>query len=290
VSGLVTRSINGFFDVRENGFTRMCRARGIFRKRGINVLVGDVVEYEPIGLNEGIIVRVLPRKTELARPPIANVDTAVLVLSIASPPFQPNLLDRMLVVTESSGLTPIVVLTKCDLVGDQQVTSATAPYRMAGYDVFPLAMLANPDVRELQQRLFGHVSVFVGPSGVGKSTLANALSPSLALKMGEVSEKLGRGKHTTRFTELFEIEASTFVADAPGFSNLDVPVASAELRNYFPELVEYSRECPYRGCLHAVELECGVKEAVSRQQISSGRYESYLVLLKEIQLREERQY
>jgi ribosome biogenesis GTPase len=289
-SGLVTRAVAGFFDVSDERGTRLCRARGVFRKKGINVLVGDRVEYEPIGSKEGVITHVYPRQTELIRPPVANVDQALLVFSLVSPDFQPYLLDSLLVNVVTAGLKPVIVFTKCDLAEDEAIAAAQKPYADAGYTVLRVAAKEGVGISDVLREVEGRISVMAGPSGAGKSTLANAISPELGLKMGEISEKLGRGRHTTRHVELFRLNTNTYIADAPGFSQLDVTVMPQELRDYFPEFRQPSEQCPYRGCLHADEEDCGVKRAVEAGQISRDRYQNYRTLLMELREREERRY
>jgi ribosome biogenesis GTPase / thiamine phosphate phosphatase len=289
-SGLVTRAVAGFFDVSDESGTRLCRARGVFRKRGINVLVGDRVEYEPIGATEGVITHVYPRKTELIRPPVANVDQALLVFSVVSPDFQSYLLDSLLVNVVASGLEPVIVFTKCDLAEDAVIASTRKPYVDAGYTVLRVSAKEGMGISDVLRAVEGRVSVMAGPSGAGKSTLANAISPELGLKMGEISEKLGRGRHTTRHVELFRLNQNTYIADAPGFSQLDVTVQPPELRDYFPEFRRPSEQCPYRGCFHSDEEDCGVKRAVDAGEISRERYQNYRTLLSELREREVRKY
>ncbi|MBX5435908.1 MAG: ribosome small subunit-dependent GTPase A [Alicyclobacillaceae bacterium] len=289
VRGLVTKALANFFTVMEGGAVRQCRARGVLKKKGITILVGDVVEVEPVGATEGVIVEVLPRKTELVRPPVANVDQAVLVASMAVPDFHPRLLDRMLVTVQAAGLRPLIVLTKTDLVTAEAVAQAMAPYAQAGYTVLPVCAQTGDGVDAVRAQLENRISVFAGASGVGKSTLANAVLPGLGLKMGEVS-RLGRGRHTTRHVELFPFGSSGFIADAPGFSQLDLLVQSDELRRYFPDFEVVARHCEYRGCLHDEEQHCGVKEAVREGRLSRSRYDSYLAFLRELQEKEANLY
>ncbi len=288
--GVVTRVLAGFFDVTDGGQVTRCRARGVFRKRNITVLVGDRVQYQATGSNEGWIEEVLPRQSELVRPPVANVTQAVLVFSAGNPAFQPYLLDKSLVVVSQAGLEVLIAISKVDLVPAARVEEIVTPYRVAGYRVLPMSVKEPTAVDLLKGELKGHTSVFVGPSGVGKSSLGNALSPSLGLKMGEISEKMGRGKHTTRHTELFFIEDDTYVADAAGFSQLQVEIPSSQLRLYFPEFEAFSGDCPYRGCLHIDEGDCAVKAAVESAQLSPSRYQSYQQLYDEVRHREETRY
>lgn len=290
MEGVVTKAVAGFYAVRCADGIRQCRARGVFRKRGVTILVGDRVQVEPIGSQEGVVAEVLPRRTELIRPPVANVDQALLVSSVKAPDFQGGLLDRLLVQAQAAGLRCVVVLTKCDLAEDDLVHRIAAPYVAAGYPVLCTAAKRGDGIADVRALLTGNISVLAGASGVGKSTLANALSPDLGLKMGEISEKLGRGKHTTRHVELFALDSETYIVDAPGFSQLEVQVPSRELRIYFPEFATAAAQCAYRGCLHLDEADCGVKQAVSDGTISPLRYDSYVNLMQEILDREARKY
>ena len=288
--GVVTRVLAGFFDVAAGNEVYRCRARGVFRKRKTTVLVGDRVVYQATGPSEGWIEEVLPRQTELVRPPIANVSQAVLVFSAVNPEFQSYLLDKALVVVSEAQLEKLIVISKMDLVSPSALDALIAPYLKADYQVIPVSTKTGTGVSKVKSALQGHTSVFVGPSGVGKSSLGNALSPALGLKMGEISTKMGRGKHTTRHTELFLIDTDTYVADAAGFSQLQVDVRSEDLRLFFPEFALFSLDCPYRGCLHVEEEECGVKQAVRMNQISALRYENYCQLYDEVRHREETRY
>lgn len=288
--GVVVRSLSGFFDVADGADVRRCRARGVFRKRGTTVLVGDRVRYEPIGRHEGTVVEVMPRRNQLVRPPVANIDLAILVFSAVEPAFQPYLLDRLLAAVCAAGLVPVVVVTKVDLAPAGAWEKIEAVYAAVGYSLFAVASQMGIGVEQVRQRLRGHVSVLAGPSGVGKSTLANALMPEFGIKIGEVSEKAGRGKHTTRHVELFTLEPETYLVDTPGFSSLALEIPIASLRDYFPEFAAYARDCPYRGCLHLDEVVCAVKSAVDRRDVSASRYASYSTLLLELREKEAHRY
>ncbi|GGJ08165.1 putative ribosome biogenesis GTPase RsgA [Alicyclobacillus cellulosilyticus] len=289
--GLVTRAVNSIFTVRMGEEVRICRARGVLRKRGEKVLVGDRVRVEPVGSGEGVIVEVLPRRTELVRPPIANVDQALLVFSLVTPDFHHALLDRTLVAVAAAGLDAVIAITKCDLDPGGLADVCAAPYRQAGYRVILCSSVRGDGIADVRQALAGRVTVFAGPSGAGKSSLANAIAPELGLRMGEVSAKLGRGRHTTRHVELFPLGGGTFIADAPGFSQLDLALPAQELRYYFPDLVRAASGCAFRGCLHIEEEEaCGVKAAVARGEIPPSRYESYRALYRELREQEENRY
>lgn len=288
--GIVIRALSGFFDVIGDDGERRCRARGVFRKRGITVLVGDRVMYTPIGLHEGVVTEVLPRTSELVRPPVSNVDVAVLIFSLQSPAFHTNLLDKALVAVQAAGISPVIVVTKADLGSEEELARAVNPYKQAEFTVIPISVKTEAGIDAVRTALSGHVAVFVGPSGAGKSSLGNALSPELGLKMGEVSEKLDRGRHTTRHVELFAIGRNTYVVDAPGFSQLELTVSSSQLRDYFPEFRLYTADCAYRGCSHTDEQECGVRRAVEGGFIADSRFENYRMLYEEIRHKEETRY
>ncbi|GMA58852.1 ribosome biogenesis GTPase [Alicyclobacillus sacchari] len=288
--GRVIRAISGFFDVQDGEQLRRCRARGVFKKRGTTVLVGDRVKYDPIGSHEGVIVEVLPRATELVRPPIANVDHVVVACSFVTPDLNLYMLDKTLVAAASAGVEATIVLTKSDLATPGRVTEIVERYRAIGYETYAIAAKFGNGVEQVRSRLKGRISVFAGPSGAGKSTLANALLPGLHLQMGEVSEKIGRGKQTTRHVELFQMDEASWVADAPGFSQLQLEVASRDLREYFMDFAEPAQACSYRGCLHLDEEGCGVKAAVDRALIASTRYVSYRQLYQEIREQELNEY
>jgi ribosome biogenesis GTPase len=288
--GRVIRAVSAIFDVTDGSGVRRCRARGVFRKRGVTLMVGDIVRFEPVGGAEGVITEVLPRKTELVRPPIANVDQALCVFSVYTPDFHPRLLDRLLVCVQAAKLRPVIVVTKCDLADPAYVDTLTSPYERAGYDVVRVSVVRNEGVDAVRACLTGHVSVFAGPSGAGKSSLANALSPELGLKMGDVSRKLGRGRHTTRHVELFELAPDTWIADAPGFSQLEVPVKPDMLRQFFPDIRRHGEACKYDDCLHLDETDCAVKQAVRGGELPESRYDSYRSLLLELMEKEEHRY
>ncbi|MBX6352232.1 MAG: ribosome small subunit-dependent GTPase A [Thermoflavifilum sp.] len=289
-AGRVIRAVGGLFDVKQDGVVRRCRARGVFKKRGITVMVGDLVEVEPVGASEGVINAVLPRQTELIRPPVANVDQALCVFSLRTPDFHARLLDRVLVCAQAARVRPVIVISKVDTGDEDELRRAAEPYERAGYTVIPASAWANVGIDQVREVLRGHITVFAGPSGAGKSSLANALSPELGLRMGDVSRKLGRGRHTTRHVELFELEPDTWIADAPGFSQLELTVASSELRDYFPEIREVGLQCEYDDCLHLEETGCAVKHAVASGELAASRYESYRTLLLELLDKEAHRY
>lgn len=278
-TGRIIRSLSGYYDIQiENGDIQRARARGEFRKSGQKPLVGDFVDFESEN-DEGLIWKIHDRVNALVRPPIANIDVAVIVTALKEPNFAPNLLDRQLVALEAAHVTPLIYFTKVDLLDSielEQAKKVAEQYEKIGYRV----MLFNPESSEvswadLKVYLKDQVSVFMGQTGAGKSTLLNHLSPALGLETGIVSKALSRGKHTTRQVALIDVEGA-LIADTPGFSSYEVfdfPVE--DLDDYFPELADIRNQCRFRGCLHLNEPGCAIKESVTVGDIAQSRYNSY---------------
>ncbi|WAA13650.1 ribosome small subunit-dependent GTPase A [Fervidibacillus halotolerans] len=290
-SGTIIKALSGFYYVKSEAGIVRCRGRGVFRKQNISPLVGDYVEYSAEKDSEGYITAISERKNELIRPPIANVDQAILVFSAKDPDLHTTLLDRFLVVIESKKIKPILVVTKMDLLTPKEkemIDEYISVYRSIGYKTIPLSSKTGMGLEQIKSIFDGKVSVFAGQSGVGKSTLINALRPDLQLKTSTISKHLGRGKHTTRHVELLEISKG-LVADTPGFSAIDFfGMEPTELSFYFPEIRDQMSGCKFRNCLHVSEPKCAVKEAVETEQIQAFRYQHYLMFLKEIQERKQR--
>ncbi|KAB7708009.1 ribosome small subunit-dependent GTPase A [Bacillus aerolatus] len=289
--GKIVKALSGFYYVADNGRIIQCRGRGVFRKRKVSPLVGDFVEYQAENDLEGYILAIEERKNELVRPPIANVDQAILVFSAVRPDFSTILLDRFLVLIESKQIEPLICITKMDLLSKEEentVKRYADQYRSFGYTVVLTSSERLVTLEELRSYLHGKTSVFAGQSGVGKSSLLNALKPELELKTDDISNSLGRGKHTTRHVELINVEEG-LVADTPGFSSLELTEIEAEdLSQYFPEMAELSQSCKFRGCLHINEPKCAVKDAVEKEEVPSYRYEHYLQFMDEIKERKPR--
>ncbi|TVY08749.1 ribosome small subunit-dependent GTPase A [Paenibacillus cremeus] len=302
-TGLIVKALSGYYYVlSEDGQSTdsiQCRARGIFKKRGISPLVGDRVVYELTENGEGTVDEILPRTVELIRPPIANVDLAVLVFSIDEPALNLPLLDKFLVHTESAGLETHICLTKHDLTKDVDgaesgestvsLDEAIRLYESIGYSLTVTSAKEGIGVTSVLDRLAGRISVFAGQSGVGKSSLLNAMVPGLQLETNQISMKLGRGKHTTRHVELIRLQNGGVVADTPGFSQLDFLQVDAEgLSACFREFAPYAEQCRFRGCLHLHEPDCKVREAQEEGQIAASRFASYLQFLGEIRDKKRR--
>ena len=289
--GQIRKALSGYYYVEQDGELIQCRGRGVFRNRGESPLVGDIVDYTKEGESDGYVMKIHPRKNELVRPPIANVDQAILVFSAKEPDFNTILLDRFLVVLESFFVQPIIVITKIDLLNDAELADLqnyVADYKAIGYDVLQ-TYKDDPQLMDiLQSYLKNKTTVLAGQSGVGKSTLLNTMLPELDLKTGIISQSLGRGKHTTRHVELMEV-AGGLLADTPGFSSFDFDmIEKEELTRCFPEIQALAEDCKFRGCLHIKEPKCAVKAALETGELKDYRYHHYEQFLQEIMDRKPR--
>ncbi|MFT9469887.1 ribosome small subunit-dependent GTPase A [Leuconostoc pseudomesenteroides] len=276
-TGRIIRSLSGYYDIQLDGTQEIqrTRARGEFRNSKQKPLVGDFVDFES-DRDEGLIWAIHDRRNVLVRPPVANIDIAVIITAVKEPNFTANLLDRQLVALEAAGVDPLIYFSKFDLLPSeerQMMKQVVQDYRQIGYPV--IESTAPNAFDQLKDELQGKVSVFMGQTGAGKSTLLNHLSPNLGLETGEVSKALSRGKHTTRQVTLIRVD-DALIADTPGFSSYEVFDFSAEtLDDFFPEFVAVRSNCRFRGCLHLNEPACAVKEAVTVGTISQSRYNSY---------------
>lgn len=291
-SGKIMKALSGFYYVlTEDGETYQCRGRGVFRKQKITPLVGDQVEFEAETKQEGYVLDVGPRKNELVRPPIANIDQAIIVTSAAQPDFSTALLDRFLVLVESKAIEPVIFITKMDMLSADQLARIEVfkkDYQQIGYSVEMLSSKEETNLEQVQLHMKDKISVIAGQSGVGKSSMLNAIDPRLDLETNEISESLGRGRHTTRHVELIPIGGG-LVADTPGFSSLEFTELEAEeLPSCFPEFREREDDCKFRGCMHHKEPKCAVKDAVETGEIPEYRYTHYLQFLEEIKSRKPR--
>lgn len=275
-TGIIQQSLSGFYDVLSDGQLYRTRGRGNFRQRKIKPLVGDRVEFTA----EGYLLKILPRKNQLVRPPVANVDIAVVVTSVKEPSLSTNLLDRQLIALERQQIKPIIYFSKTDLLTPteyQNLEPIFAGYRQIGYQVFAGANpFAEKQLSELMKLLTGKIVTMMGQTGAGKSTLLNHLAPDLKLATGEISQALQRGKHTTRKVSLLDVNGA-LIADTPGFSSYEsFDMTVNDLPMLFPEMVDRLAQCKFRGCLHINEPHCAVKKAVDDGIIMRSRYDNYL--------------
>lgn len=287
--GQIIKALAGFYYVKSQGQVYQCRARGKFRKDSLKPLVGDYCEFSIENLNEGYILSLLPRKNSLIRPPICNVDQALLVFSAKEPDMNLLLLDRFLILIEHLQIQPIICISKMDLVDSSLIYHQMKPYEDAGYQVLYVSSKQEQGIEAVKNIFKDKVTVVTGQSGVGKSSLLNALDIHLQIDTNEISKALGRGKHTTRHVELIEMYGG-YVADTPGFSSLELNIEPVDLAISYHDFHEFSKQCKFRGCLHESEPHCAVKNAVEQGKISSQRYEHYLMFLKESKLLKEKKY
>lgn len=281
MTGLILKAVGGLYTVESPDGIMMCKARGIFRKQGISPCTGDRVIVA-----EDCITEILPRRNELIRPPLANLDRLFFVVSACEPSPNLLLLDRFLAVCEYKQIEPMLVFTKLDLAGAAELM---AVYQAAGYAVFAVDYEDDTSVQAVYHAMEGSISAFTGNSGVGKSTLLNAIDSRLQLETGEISKKLGRGRHTTRHAELYTLENGGKIADTPGFSTFETEsyalIPPDELGDCFPELRSVEGQCRYADCRHLHEPGCRIRDAVAAGEIPQSRYESYVVMLEEAQKR-----
>ena len=280
MQGQLKKALSGFYYIQHEGNLYQTRARGNFRKRKVKPLVGDFVEFESTSLTDGYLLEIFPRKNELVRPPVANVDQVIVVASLVEPDFSYHLLDRFLVSLEQKQIEPVIYLSKVDLLGDSALLEEIkTTYHLAGYRV----IIGDEDgLNQVKALLKNRLTVLAGQSGAGKSTLLNQLVPGLALETGEISEALNRGKHTTRHVELIDV-AQGLVADTPGFSSIDFfDLEVTDLPKMFPEFVVLQDVCRFRECSHTHEPDCAVKEALAEGKIAQIRYDNYLLFLQEL--------
>jgi len=264
----------------------LCKLRGKFRLQGLKIFVGDRVEYTQDGTGSGVIENVLHRKNLLPKPRIANVDQVVLVTSLKKPEVSPFILDRFLVLTEKNELPVIIVFNKIDLYGEEEWRKLSELERIYSkhYRTLRTSAVTGEGLEDLKETFKGKISTMAGVSGVGKSSLLNAINPGLKLKVGEISEKLGRGKHTTSTTQLLKFDFGGYVADTPGFANLDISdIDPEDLKEFFVEFQDYKGMCAFSDCNHINEPGCAVIEAVKNGEIPKSRYESYILMFKELE-------
>ena len=291
MQGKIIKGIAGFYYVHvEVGSIYECKAKGIFRNRKIKPLVGDNVEIEVIDEEKfkGNVVDILPRSNELIRPCSANIDQAMIIFAVANP--QPNLglLDRFLVMMDYQDVPTIICFNKTDLVEQGELEKLASMYAGCGCGILYTSSYDNTGMDELKDVLRGKTTVLAGPSGVGKSSITNLILPEANMETGGVS-RIGRGRHTTRHSEIFNVEGSTYIMDTPGFTSLNIPQMEKEdIRFYFPELEQYEGMCRFNGCVHVSEPDCKVKQMVDCGNINKHRYESYVDIYNEV--KEQKKY
>ncbi len=292
MTGKIIKGIGGFYYVVcENGVTYECKAKGVFRNRKIKPLVGDNVEIEILDAekNLGNIEDILPRFNWLNRPAVANVDQTVIIFAVSAPAPNFNLLDRFLINMEQHEVPTIICFNKIDLEGFRQSEDICRSYTKSGYEVLFISAESGYGINTLEAVIKGKTTVFAGPSGVGKSSTLNSLFPDANVQTGGLSEKIQRGKHTTRHSELMFVDDDTYIMDTPGFSSLYTEGIEADnLKLYFPEIAAYTGTCKFNMCNHISEPGCLVKEAVGDGRISKMRYDDYVMIYNE--LKEKRKW
>lgn len=283
MQGIITKTLGGFFFVKTNDDIHKCRIRGKIQKK---VYPGDIAV---INLEDEIVEEVKDRDNLLMRPKVANVEQVILLQSLLKPSIDRKLLDRFILMVESSELKPIIAFNKIDLVDNlQELKEDLSIYSKIGYDVFYISAKKHLGLDELYHQLENNINVIAGPSGSGKSTLINSIVEDVQLPTNEVSKKLQRGKHTTKHVELITLSSKGYVADTPGFSRLNIEnIDSSDLKYYFPEFQNYEGKCKFSTCSHTHEPGCKVKEALDKGLISERRYESYQEIYKELQEKED---
>ena len=277
-TGRILRSLSGFYDVQTSEGLVTCRGRGVLRKKGDSPLTGDLVEIT-VENNKGMVERILPRKNRFVRPAVANVDALVVFAANVNPVTEPFLIDRVAAIAGDQEVPVYICINKCDL---DPAVDLVKIYEQAGFQVIRASAETGEGVEQLRSLIAGKLTAFTGNTGVGKSSMLNALCPQLSLATGEVSEKLGRGRHTTRHVELYCLDPETYVADTPGFSSFDTEqmdvLLKENLQYTFPDFAPCLGQCQFHDCSHRKEPGCAVRQAVESGRIGKTRYESYLRL------------
>lgn len=275
MQGIIIKNISNDYTILSNNKKYICKARGKFRKEKITPLVGDNCIFDE---EKKYIIEIQERKTELVRPPVANIEQAVIITSAKEPDFSSNLLDKLLCIIEYNNVTPIICFTKLDLLNNEEkeyIERIINYYKKIGYQVYK-----NTEIEDIRKIFKNKITVFTGQSGAGKSTLLNKLNASLNLKTNEISKALGRGKHTTRHVELLEMYDG-LIADTPGFSSISfIGMTNEDIRDNFIEFNEYREKCEYKDCMHISEEKCEIKKQIEKNNILESRYENYLKFQK----------
>lgn len=283
INGLITKGIGGFYYVEASGKTYECKARGVFRKNKVTPFVGDHVNISLESNGKGSIEEILPRRNFLTRPPISNIDQLIIVVSVCEPVPSTLIIDKTIAAAEDKGIEPIIVVSKSDLQDSQWLREI---YGKTGIPYYLISSATGEGVSEIQELLHGKITAFTGNSGVGKSSLLNCIDSSLNLNTGEISQKLGRGKHTTRQVELIKLADNSYVADTPGFSSIQIErydiVNKENLQFCFREFAPYLNQCKFTSCSHTCEKGCAVIQAVNEGLISTSRHENYVAMYNEV--------
>lgn len=290
--GIIVKGIGGFYYIKQGDRVFECKARGKFRNKKITPLVGDYVLFKFDEMTkQGIIEDILDRRVELIRPPVANVEQAIIVFALKNPDPNLRLLDKILVMSEYNNLELKICINKIDLDDDDYLHKIMEIYKDTGYEIIPCSTKKEVGIDRIKGILKDKISVFAGPSGVGKSSLLNKVQSGLELKTGEISNKIKRGKHTTRHSELLELDFGGWVVDSPGFTSLNIDYIEIEELGYlFPEFRHYVDDCKFTNCLHVNEPNCEVKNALNKGYISKDRYNNYVEFLEQIKEINNRRY
>ncbi|WP_432665164.1 ribosome small subunit-dependent GTPase A [Wukongibacter baidiensis] len=290
--GIIVKGIGGFYYIKNSEDIYECKARGKFRNKKITPLVGDYVEFSfDENTGQGVIEDICDRQVELIRPPVANVEQAIIVFALKNPDPNLRLLDKILVMSEYHHLKLKICVNKIDLDDNELLKDITEMYKDTGYEIIPCSTKKDIGIDRIKEVLKDKISVFAGPSGVGKSSILNKVQSGLELKTGELSTKIKRGKHTTRHSELLQLDFGGWVVDSPGFTSLTIDyIETEELSHLFPEFLGYNDDCKFANCLHINEPNCGVKDALKMGKINSNRYNNYIEFFKQISDVKNRRY